>query len=78
MASAASCAVASPRTAATASCTCAKVWTRPIACSSASSVDCTPSESRFTPARRRARSAFQSHALSGLASTVISGSFASR
>ena len=60
------------RQAATASCTCCHVWMRPKARRQTSSVDWTPREMRLKPARRSARRAFQSPALSGLASSVIS------
>ena len=60
------------RQAATASCTCCHVWMRPKARRQASSVDWTPREMRLKPARRSVRRAFQSPALSGLASSVIS------
>ena len=62
------------RAAATAESTCSHVWTRPMRRSMASSAACTPSEMRLKPALRKARSAFQSPALSGLASSVISAS----
>ena len=47
-----------------------------MAASSSSLADCIPRERRLNPARRSARRAFQSPAESGLASRVISASWA--